>query len=222
MRRRVRRPRKLKCRASTTRGGRCSPPCSSRRAGPARPPTLRRTSRSWTTAPGRKNPTRPTRAGCGSSQGHSPTCSRTSAALHIGVAKGCIPEIMTSTFTDYDEWVAAVQASQGEGGGAPPLWFWKKINSANSKGISVTRTVEGGRQILMLDAAAGKDAQAKRALTTTFDDTFMGRMADALNKGRSTCHPFQWHRSELRSSMRSRRVMPSSKRPCAGTLYRKR
>ena len=97
-------------------------------------------------------------------------------------AKGCIPEIMTSTFTDYDEWVAAVQASQGEGGGAPPLWFWKKINSANSKGISVTRTVEGGRQILMLDAAAGKDAQAKRALTTTFDDTFMGRMADALNK----------------------------------------
>ena len=120
--------------------------------------------------------------------------------------KGCIPEIMTSTFTDFDEWAAAVRvqsrpsnpsnrlnpsnpSNPAAAAGVPPLWFWKKMNSANSKGISVTRTVEGGRQILALDAAAGKNAQAKGVLTTTFDDGFIARMADALGQARSGGSP---------------------------------
>ena len=70
---------------------------------------------------------------------------------------------MASTFTDYDEWVAAVQASQGEGA-APPLWFWKKINSANSKGISVTRTVEGGSRFSC--SARRRQEPGQRALNS--------------------------------------------------------
>ena len=55
----------------------------------------------------------------------------------------------------------------------------KKMNSSNSKGISVTTTVEGGKQILSLDAA-GKDGAAKNVLASTFDDAFIARMSKIL------------------------------------------
>ena len=58
------------------------------------------------------------------------------------------------------------------------MWFFKAKNSSNSKGISVARTVEEGKQILSLAAAGGNKAM----LATTFDNAFMVRFAKALQE----------------------------------------
>ena len=96
-------------------------------------------------------------------------------------ADGCIPLIMPPTFVDLKEWETEVESSKAgaDASQPPPLWFWKKMNSSNSKGISVTTDVIGGKQILSLDAA-GSNAAAKGVLAKTFDDAFVTRMAEEL------------------------------------------
>jgi len=61
------------------------------------------------------------------------------------LAHGLSPDIYPRTFVDFAEWEAAVQEQLP---GEESLWFFKHKNSSNSKGISVTTSVEGGRQIL--------------------------------------------------------------------------
>jgi len=65
------------------------------------------------------------------------------------LAHGLSPDIYPRTFVDFAEWEAAVQEQPL---GEESLWFFKRKNSSNSKGISVTTSVEGGRQILALYA----------------------------------------------------------------------
>ena len=97
-----------------------------------------------------------------------------SAAFALTAANCCGPEgVVPASYTDHKEWEAAISARPAEDRG---LWFFKKMNSANSTGIAVARTLEGGRQILAMESAAPKAA----GIDDLFGESFYERMRASL------------------------------------------
>jgi len=92
------------------------------------------------------------------------------------LAHGLSPDIYPRTFVDFAEWEAALkEQSQGD----ESLWFFKKKNSTNSRGISVTSSVEGGRQILALHAFSQSKGEPPVS-SSLLDDEFAERMRGLL------------------------------------------
>jgi hypothetical protein len=90
---------------------------------------------------------------------------------------GLIPDVMPPTYVDTEEWESVVKSTPGN-----HLWFFKEKNASNSKGIAVTRTVEGGKRILTIEAAGGKSKEVKDALSASFDPAFFQRFSAAMRE----------------------------------------
>ena len=100
-----------------------------------------------------------------------PLANKRSAAFGLEAA-GCIGSIAPPSYTDLSKWEAAVAAEPDE------LWFFKKMNCANSKGITVAVDEDSGHQALALASVA--DAATRKALESTIDDDFVERLRACL------------------------------------------
>jgi hypothetical protein len=107
-----------------------------------------------------------------------PMANKRSAAFGLDAA-GCIGSIAPPSYTDLAAWEAAVVAQPGE------LWFFKKMNCANSKGITVVADQDAGHQALALASVA--DAATRKALESTIDVDFIERLRSCLTAEGAPC-----------------------------------
>jgi hypothetical protein len=97
--------------------------------------------------------------------------------LSIGIAEGGCAGVMPETFRTIAAWEQAVIADELKG--ASQMWFFKAINSSNSKGIHVVNSVQGGKAVVAMCAASATKVGAQ-SLSTIFDVSFFQRMAKSL------------------------------------------
>jgi len=93
-------------------------------------------------------------------------------SLSIALEGGGCEDVAPATYRSIAEWENAVAAD----GKKKSLWFFKAINSSNSKGIHVVDTVQSGRSVLAMAAASATPSAKAQNLSTTFDRDFFVRM----------------------------------------------
>ena len=99
-------------------------------------------------------------------------------SLSIAIEGGGVTDVAPQTYRCIADWEKAVAAD----GKKKSLWFFKAINSSNSKGIHVVDTVQSGRGVLAMAAASATPAAKAQNLSTTFDRSFFDRMLKHVQK----------------------------------------